>query len=357
MRIFKIIIIYLVIALILEGVIRIYFPEYKSLHHDIGITGGIPFRLNSYGLRDYEFNIDKKDKYRILCLGDSITFGTQNRLEDIYPKVLERLLNSNGSGRYQVINAGGVGGNPYFEYEYLKEKGIKFNPDYVILGISLNDIGSCYALKGKKNDQIKTPNFWIDPKKFRIYKNDLKWSRETPLSSNLKAQLNNTRWFLRSRSYFFSFIETNLLKFMYRKNIKKYSFDLYAEKEQLLSFGIDKSPEEVWEIFFFMLINIRDFLKSKNIGFMIVVFPFEFQMSDDIKDNFYNIDKTKFTIDPQKKLSYFCKKNDITFVDTLPAFRKTNKKIYFPLDYCHPNKYGHSITANEIYCILKRKNI
>jgi len=349
MKLVKIIFIYLMAALVAEAFVKIGFPEYKSLRHGIGVTGGIPFKLNSYNLRDDEFDFDKKDKYRILCLGDSITFGAQNRLEDIYPKVLERFLNSNNRGNFHVLNAGGIGGNTYFAYEYLKRKGVTFKPDYFILGLCLNDIGNNYFLKEEEKKGLKKFNFWENLEDCRIYKDSLKWDRDLPLAVNLKAKLNRLRWDMRSKSYSFAFIEVNLLRFMYRAGIKKYSFDLFREKEQMLCFGVDDASDEAWEMLFTLLIDMRGFLNERNIGFMVVVFPYEFQLSDEVKDNFFNIDKTKFTINPQQKLLDFGRKNSILVLDLLPHFRKSNKKLFFPLDYAHPTAHGHEIAAREIY--------
>jgi lysophospholipase L1-like esterase len=73
------------------------------------VLQGVPVRINSRGLRDREFAYAVPPGVtRILVLGDSITFGWGVPIEDSYPKVLERLLNADEPGRYQVLN-GGVG--------------------------------------------------------------------------------------------------------------------------------------------------------------------------------------------------------------------------------------------------------
>lgn len=353
MKILKVIAVYAVLILMFELFIRFFFPEYGSLNHNFGVTGGIPFRLNSYRLRDHEFNFDKGNKFRILVLGDSITFGTQNKLDCTYPKVLEKLLNNGRSGKYQAINAGGVGGNTIYEYSYLKEKGIKFKPDYVILGFCLNDVGNCYA--AEKNGIAKSPNFWNNPEGFRAAFNGKIRNKNLSLRDNLAMQLNSFRWRLRSKSYFYSFADVNLTRLMYRYGIKKYSFDIYEEKQQMLCFGIDAISEEAWQLTLNSILEIKKFLDDREIGFLLALFPYEFQLSDDIKDNFFNINKSRFKIDPQERLINFCRENRIDALDMLPYFKKTNKNIYFPLDYCHPNANGHRIAAEEIYNRLFQK--
>lgn len=353
-KIIKTVFVCVLMLVTLELAVRVLFKEYRSLNHGIGITGGVPFKLNSYGLRDYDFDIYKKTgEYRILCLGDSITFGTQNSLEDIYPKALERILNSEGKRAYRVINAGGVGGNTVYEYEYLLEKGIAFNPDFVILGLCLNDIGNSYYVKSKSN--TGSPNFWKIREDFRIYRDMYKWNKKLPINENIIDRLNYFRWNLRAKSYLVSFIDVNITRFLYRTGIKKYSFDSYNVREQLLCFGIDENKDRAWNIVFEYLVNMRDFLKDRGIGFAVAVFPYEFQIDDSIKNNFFNIDKTAFTIDPQAKIRAFGLENDIVTVDLLPLFRQTKERLYFPLDYCHPNAVGHKIAAEGLYKVLKSR--
>ena len=47
--------------------------------------------INSLGLRDNEIDIVKGDRYRVLCFGDSWTFGWGVDLENSWPKKLEKM--------------------------------------------------------------------------------------------------------------------------------------------------------------------------------------------------------------------------------------------------------------------------
>jgi hypothetical protein len=103
---------------------------------------GVNVRTGSQGLRDRDYLQTKApNEHRILVLGDSLTFGWGVPVERTYPKVLERLLNE---GRptdsvYQVINAGVGNYNTVQEVTYFKERGIRYQPDEVILGFYIND--------------------------------------------------------------------------------------------------------------------------------------------------------------------------------------------------------------------------
>ena len=104
------------------------------------------FDTNQYAMRDYGHYTKQKPEgvYRIICLGDSMTFSITS-MEDAYPKVLERAL-STGARNIEVINAGVSGYGPDEEYFYLRDYILDFDPDLVILGFFVgNDISDSYA--------------------------------------------------------------------------------------------------------------------------------------------------------------------------------------------------------------------
>jgi lysophospholipase L1-like esterase len=103
---------------------------------------GIPVHINSHGLRDHERDWPKPEGvYRVLCLGDSIPFGWEVRLEDASPKLLEARLQAGGDRPYEVINAGVLGWDLPIELAYLEDIGLQYEPDLVIVAITVaNDI-------------------------------------------------------------------------------------------------------------------------------------------------------------------------------------------------------------------------
>jgi lysophospholipase L1-like esterase len=113
-------------------------------------------KINSDGFRDEEYSIEKPpNTVRIIALGDSFTFGWGVNLSDTYVKVLERKLNEmNATANFQVMNFGVPGYNTLEEIEFLKQKGLKYKPDIVLLGYAAGDLHN--------NTKIKTGEF---PKK------------------------------------------------------------------------------------------------------------------------------------------------------------------------------------------------
>jgi len=104
-------------------------------------THSFPVVTNSYGMRDREFSAEPSpDIVRILCLGDSLTFGDGVAVEDTYPKQLEALLSQEGTINYEVINAGVPSYDTWQEVAYFKERGVRLKPNTVVIGFYANDV-------------------------------------------------------------------------------------------------------------------------------------------------------------------------------------------------------------------------
>ena len=122
-----------------------YYPDPKVGHRLVpnqhSYTHSFPVVTNSNGLRDREFpQAPISGVVRILCLGDSLTFGDGVAVEDTYPKQLERLLNQERKNKFEVINAGVPSYDTWQEVAYFEEWGIRLKPSIVIIGFYANDI-------------------------------------------------------------------------------------------------------------------------------------------------------------------------------------------------------------------------
>ncbi|GEM_PF-6088540 len=110
------------------------------------VTSELSFRVqtNSHGLRDVDIGPKTLGVTRIIVLGDSFTWGDGVNLDETYVKQLETLLNGRcgraGATKYEVINAGVPEWGPAQMWLYLKDYGVKFEPDLVLLGLFDLDI-------------------------------------------------------------------------------------------------------------------------------------------------------------------------------------------------------------------------
>jgi lysophospholipase L1-like esterase len=85
-----------------------------------------------------------KGTFRIVCVGDSTTHGYSCPWHEAWPHQLETLLNADsdwrtGHGVTEVVNLGVPGFGTDQELLALKKEGLAFQPDVVILHMSVND--------------------------------------------------------------------------------------------------------------------------------------------------------------------------------------------------------------------------
>ena len=108
-----------------------------------GWFAGVPVHINNLGFRDpRDYGVAKGPRtFRIVMLGDSVTFGHSAVYEHTYPYLLEqRLKQWRPDVDWQVWNVAVPGYNTSQELAHLKEIGPKFAPDLVIVGFFENDL-------------------------------------------------------------------------------------------------------------------------------------------------------------------------------------------------------------------------
>jgi hypothetical protein len=94
----------------------------------------VQVRINSHGLRDEEYSQARTDRKRMLVLGDSFGWGFGVEHDEIFTEIIE-----NKQPDWEIINASVSGYGTDQEFLYLKEKGIHYKPDVVLLLFSKND--------------------------------------------------------------------------------------------------------------------------------------------------------------------------------------------------------------------------
>jgi len=94
---------------------------------------------NRLGFRDVDHEVAKPSGvYRIVVIGDSIAAGLKvDRFEDTFPAILGERLNAQGV-KAEVISLAVSGYNTQQEVETLREKGLRYKPDLVLLSYSLS---------------------------------------------------------------------------------------------------------------------------------------------------------------------------------------------------------------------------
>jgi lysophospholipase L1-like esterase len=264
--------------------------------------------INTYGLRDKDYTLNKSaNVFRILVLGDSIGFGFCNndesmKIEDVFPKVLERELNKyhfKDYDRVEVINLSVSGYDTTQEVEFFKEKGITLHPDMVIVAYCLNDIWEAsmegYELK-------KLPGY--------------QWKKNLLTKSSLAR---------------FVCYRLSLLK-------KKDNKSPDAGKRQSREDKVKKAFE-----------RLSRFSRRYNFKTMVVVFPFF--------DDWQHYKHADMHNDVEKKARKF----DIYYLDLLPVYKNVSLSNCAALQgRCnreHPDEQGHKVAAQAIMEFIFNNNL
>ena len=93
--------------------------------------------INSLGLRGPEITVAKpRGVRRVLCLGDSCTFGGPLP----YPQILQAILDERAANRYQVVNGGVIGYTSLHGLEWLERDLLELEPDVGTLYFGWNDL-------------------------------------------------------------------------------------------------------------------------------------------------------------------------------------------------------------------------
>jgi hypothetical protein len=140
--------------------------KYQTVEFDIVA------KTNNLGLRDHNIDVDKKDHYRILCFGDSWTYGWGVNIDDSWPKVLERHLQAKGISNVEVINCGQGGQYPTVYLKYMEKAIPMLKPDLVLVGVLQgDDLAQLYeqtAFANEGNNESSSVQRFVKSVKFFI---------------------------------------------------------------------------------------------------------------------------------------------------------------------------------------------
>ncbi len=126
------------------------YEDQPRLRRDWLDDGGcVEVRMNAFGLREREdLRPDNKGEHerRVVCIGDSFTFGWGIPVELGWVRLLEGELRREG-GDVRTVNCGASGALTVDEYEWgLRTRFGQFEPDLVLVSIYLNDLIPSHGL-------------------------------------------------------------------------------------------------------------------------------------------------------------------------------------------------------------------
>jgi len=301
--------------------------------------GKAEFRINSHGFRGKEFDPKKPPGVtRVLFLGDSITLGGRLPEEAIFVEQIQKSLNSNGSRRFEVANAGVGDIGLTEEIEILKTSGLAFQPDLIVLCWFLND----------GRPPVGFPEEVIYRNPFIRWFNSQEWLR---------------------KSYFIGFLYDKIRQYVMAKQLKlmdsenrrfqwaePYNERKWVAEEKAFAQLIDAAKfdwGDAWnqksrERMFEQIRELKDFANKNRTQFALVALPVSAQLIAKFQSSLIN--------EPQRDLKSFCLAEKIPFLDLLPSLRKhLNEQIYY--DHCHYTPRGNQVVAESILRFLRESNL
>lgn len=293
------------------------------------------YQINTLGLRDKEIGPKKPGVFRILVLGDSVVEGWGVQLEESWVKQLEKDLNENfGEGKFEVINGGVASYSPLLYYLFLKEKGLKLQPDLVIMMMDMSDPADDYAYSklarlSSSGEPIACPGGYFREKGWRRF-------------------LSQTGLFLRRYSRFY-------LVLNYLVSLRGGSGETAAAGFRPMLFGIRnvESWDKAWQLSKDYILLSRQLLAKRGIPLVFTVASPAFLVGESewqkgretLGFNLRGIDFEKFF----KHFKEFAKENEIFYIELLPYLRSyPEHPLYYSYDI-HPNPRGHKVIADYIF--------
>jgi lysophospholipase L1-like esterase len=253
------------------------------------------------------------------------------RLEDSWPKVLERMLASEHHDDVRVINGAGVGRHPHFQLKLFTERYWEVRPDVVAVGFCLNDV----VLRTEQLDQEQFAQHVPD----------------APLSIRLAQRTVGMRHLL-ARFYIFGaaqYVATRFFPTYDGEDLIEFS------PYQFNAFGVTPDSARAWADTLESLDRLAADVRRRGASIVLVPIPYRFLLSRDPRDNERHIPTERFTVDPIARLKTFADERGIPVADTLGRMMRERARmnrgeipydsLYVPLDFTHPNARGYRLVA------------
>ncbi len=242
--------------------------------------------------------------FRILTLGDSYTWGDKiAHLQDIWPYVLERLLNRRDRP-VQVVNLGKCGLTTVNEAEMLERLGWSFDPDLIVLNFTLNDT------------LPSGPNYFSEPEE---------WYFQTrPLSPIFHRALDR-------HSYLYSFLNSRVRSLQIRSRYPDGYVPLYAD------------DFDGWQACRAALREMGEKTRKRGVPMLVVIFPsFASPKMDEASYPFLKL---------HQKVAAAAQEAGLPVLDLRPVYARFGRSgrswWALPCD-AHPSVEGHRVAGEAI---------
>jgi hypothetical protein len=310
---------------------------------------------NQFGFNDRDYPLQAPPgTFRILVVGDS--FGWAGGPEGNYTALLETMFERrDGSHKIDVINTGYPGTHTGEQLVMLKKYALQYNPDLVILGFFAgNDffdadanrkrlvVNGCFVDIDRRHEHrflgypiiTRSRTVYFLKQKYEIHNRNKEASEQTRalVAAGQPAPFKNLP-------------ENTFL------NIQRAKLEFFNTKTSAQRFGpnIDYIFQSISEM--------NDLLKSRNIKFMVAIYPDEMQVSPGQFDTLvskFALNRGDYNLNlAQDLLGRFLDSKQIPYVDLLARFRtEEQKQDLYLWRNTHWNKAGNELAAEMLFQYL-----
>jgi len=341
-----------------------------------GYGGTVPWVNNAAGFRRREETTPERapGSLRVLSLGDSFTAGYRVGQEETFSHRLEKHLEATGRwSQVEVLPA--VIEEPPTGLLYLSTDGLRWNPDLVLLGITLgNDLGQTFVTLDPRGElrldaDREPPTIGPNPEadqdalvaELRTWAlPDGCFDPRAATPPDFAAPPEHEGGLRLTR------LVTGALEARRQRRAPQTVASLWGQYTPPLLFDnnglgmyLDPAPPRIrtaYDRLFRLLAAYRDLCAAHGVNFAVVLFPqrFEVQPRDwEATVRAYGLDPECFDLNaPERRIEAFCREARIPCLDPTDAmtrrFLDTDRSLYLPRGDMHWNARGHQAFADAV---------
>ncbi|MDJ0557043.1 MAG: SGNH/GDSL hydrolase family protein [Microcoleaceae cyanobacterium MO_207.B10] len=326
---------------------------------------------NQFGFNDRDYPLEKDpNKFRLLIVSDS--FNWAGGKDGNYTALLEKKFESYyRTQQVDVINVGYPGTHTGEQLPMLKKYGLQYNPDLVVLGFFAgNDfrdadperkriiVNGIYLDIDKEDELIifgypiigKSRLLMFLQQKYQVYQELQKAKQDSAqvFSNYLLASLN--------------LASAPIIEQEKSPGILSKEAFLRVEKSRLKFCKIrdllEGKRDDNINYIFHSISEMQQLLKSRNIRFIVAIYPDEYQVNDELLNEIFaeydDLKRESYNITCQQEiLKKYLQANGIPYIDMLDEFRieQNNRPLYL-LREPHWNSSGNQLAADILFNYL-----
>ncbi len=311
--------------------VRLRPNTHGEIHHHILSGRDVVIDVDSLGLRYAELSPKAKDEFRVLVLGDSITFGDFVLESETWTGRMEALT-SGRAKKIRFLNAGLPGAGTAEELALFREIGSRVKPDLVLVGMYLNDAqsGSLFFAK-------KLPEPWAKSRFLTWFFDRFRLLDTRPFRKAMPGEV-DPDW-----------------RETFRAGRRLQTGDMFNSKDAFdyeiynayMDFGLGWNAK-AWSIIEGITSALKAAAAGEGAPLAVALFPVHIQVLGSV-ENF----------EPQESAARMCSRLHVPFLDFVPVLRKTwqanHEKLFY--DHCHYMPAGYAVLAKETVDFLDARKL